>query len=160
MSWSVPDGQQRMEWVTFCRTQRRHWYHWSYPDPSARHWVKNLHAVKSFLEKGATVTCEDNKGWNGLYFAAQGGDTDIISLILTHLPDIESKTAYGETPLIIAFRHGKLPAVKYLLERGVNPLAKDNNDQDSLYQASSCDLDFTDLLLSHVDNSESTSGNH
>ena len=51
-----------------------------------------LHAVKWFLEKGATVACEDKRGWNMLHFAAEGGDTDIISLIHTHLPNIESKT--------------------------------------------------------------------
>ena len=75
------------------------------------------------------------------------------------MPDIESKTAFDETPLIIAVRHGKLPSVKYLLERGANPLAKDNNGRGSLYHASSQDADFLNLLQSYVANSESTTGN-
>ena len=70
-----------------------------------------LNAVKWFLEKGATVACESNRGWNTLHHAAQGSDPDTIDLILTHLPDIESKTADGETPLIIAVLHGKLQGV-------------------------------------------------
>ena len=37
--------------------------------------------------------------------------------MVTYMPDIESKTAHGETPLIIAVRHGKLLSVKYPLER-------------------------------------------
>ena len=118
-----------------------------------------LNAVKWFLEKGATVACEDKIGWNTLHHAAQGGDTDTIDLILTHLPDIDSETADGKTPLIIAVLYGKLQGVKYLLERGANPLAKDNEGQYSLYHASSCDSDSFDLLLSHVPRSESTTGN-
>ena len=118
-----------------------------------------LHAVKWFLEKGATVACEDKRGWSLLHHAAKGGDPDTIDLILTHLPDVDSKTADGETPLIIAVFYGKLQGVKYLLERGANPLAKDNKGQDSLYHASSCDSDCFDLLLNHVPRSESTTGN-
>ena len=118
-----------------------------------------LHAVKWFLEKGATVACESNRGWNTLHHAAQGSDPDTIDLILTHLPDIESKTADGETPLIIAVLHGKLQGVKCLLERGANPSVKDNDGQDSLHHALSSDSDIFDLLLSHVPRSESTTGN-
>ena len=52
-----------------------------------------LHGVKWFLERGATVTSVKSNGWNVLHFAAQGSDPDTIDLVLTHLPDIESKTA-------------------------------------------------------------------
>ena len=70
-----------------------------------------LHAVQWFLEKGATVTIEDNRGWNTLHHAAQGGETDVISLIHTHMPNIESKTRDGYTPLTVAALAGKLHAV-------------------------------------------------
>ena len=109
-----------------------------------------LHAVKWFLEKGAAIACEDKRGWSPLHHAAKGGDPDSIDLILTHLPDVDSKTADGETPLIIAVRLNKLQGVKCLLERGANPLAEDNKGQNSLYHASSCDSGIFDLLLSHV----------
>ena len=118
-----------------------------------------LHVVKWFLEKGATVTSVGSNRWNVLHFAAQGGDPDTIDLILTHLPDIESKTADGETPLIIAVLYGKLQGVKCLLERGANPSAKDNDGQDSLHHALSSDSDIFDLLLSRVPRNELTTGN-
>ena len=118
-----------------------------------------LHAVQWFVEKGASVACVDENGCNILHFAAKNCDPDIIHRILTYVPDIESKTAFGETRLIIAVHHGKLQSVKYLLERGANPLAKDKNGRDSLYHASSQDADFLNLLQSHVANSESTTGN-
>ena len=87
------------------------------------------------------------------------GFSDIISLILPHLPNIESKTADGQTPLVIAVYFGKLEGVKYLLEKGANPLAKDNNGLDSLHYTLSRNSDFLDLLLSHGAKSESTTGN-
>ena len=118
-----------------------------------------LHAVKWFLEKGATVACEDKRGWSPFHHAAKGGDPDTIDLILTHLPDVDPKTADGETPLIIAVFYDNPKGIKYLLERGANPLAKDTKGQDSLYHASSCDSDCFDLLLNHVPRSESTTGN-
>ena len=107
-------------------------------------------AVKWFLEKGATVACEDKKGWNTLHHAAVGGDPGTIDLILPHLPDVDSKTADGVTPLIIAVLHGKLQGVKCLLERGANPSAKDNDGQNSMHHASSSRPDILGLLLSHV----------
>ena len=106
-----------------------------------------LHRVKWFIEKGATVNFEDNTGWNTLHCATQGGEAGIISLIYPHLPDIESKTADGQTPLIIAVAFGERPAVKYLPEKGANLLAEDNNGLNSLYYASLCDSDLMDLLL-------------
>ena len=50
--------------------------------------------------------------------AAQGGDTDITDLIHTHLPNTESKTGEGCTPLMAAALCGKLHAVKWFLEKG------------------------------------------
>ena len=115
-----------------------------------------LHAVKWFLERGANATYEDKGGWNALHSAAYNGDAETIDYILTHVQAIESKTADGETPLIIAVRHQKPQGVKCLLEKGANPLAKDNEGQDSLYYSSSRDPDLLGLVLSHVADSEST----
>ncbi|PFX12027.1 Ankyrin-2 [Stylophora pistillata] len=112
----------------------------------------NVQAMKSLIKRGADPSLMSHDGWNSLHFAAKNGDPDIIDLILTHVPDIESKTADGTTPLIIAVRFGKLQGVKYLLERGANPLSKDNCGRDFLSDASSRGSEVLDLLLSHVDN--------
>ena len=112
-----------------------------------------LHAVKWFLERGAKAAYEDKRGWNALHCAALSNDPEIIDHILTHVPNIESRTADGATPLILAVLYRKLQCVKCLLERGANPLAKDNEGQDSLYYASSRDPDLLNLVLSHVPDS-------
>ena len=55
----------------------------------------NVQVEKSIMKRGADPSLMDNRRWNTLHLAAQGGDTDIISLIHTHLPNIESKTGEG-----------------------------------------------------------------
>ena len=47
----------------------------------------------------------------------------------------ELKNAGSDTSLIIAVCHGKLQGAKYILRRGADPLAKDDNRQNSLYLA-------------------------
>lgn len=65
-------------------------------------------AVKSLIKRGVDPSLMDDRGWNSSHFATEGGDTDIIDLIHTHLPDIESKTGEGYTPLMVAALCGKL----------------------------------------------------
>ena len=75
--------------------------------------------------------------------------------MLAYMLDTESKTAYGETPLIIAVRHGKLLSVKYPLEREPILWLKITTVR-ILYIMPHQDADFLDLLQSHMANSEST----
>ena len=46
-------------------------------------------AVKSLIKRGVDPSLMDDRGWNSSHFATEGGDTDIIDLIHTHLPDID-----------------------------------------------------------------------
>ena len=94
-----------------------------------------LQAVKWFLEKGATVNCDDNNGRNTLHFAAEGGDTDIIDLIHTHLLNIELKTGEGHTPLMVAAGSGKLQAVNWFLQKGATVPCEDNRGWNTLHIA-------------------------
>ena len=115
-----------------------------------------LHALQWFLEKGAAVTCEDNRGWNTLHYAAQGGDTDIISLIHTHLPNIESRTNGGTRPLMVAAFCDKLHAVQWFLEKGAAVTYKDNRGWNTLhYAAQGGDTDIISLIHTHLPNIES-----
>ena len=96
-----------------------------------------LQAVECLVGKGASPSLEDNDGWNSLHWASRTGNTHIIELLLlTHGPDIDSTTADGETPLMIAARYGKLQAVKCLLGKGASPSLEDNGGWNSLHFAS------------------------
>ena len=108
---------------------------------------------------GATVACEDKRGWNMFHSAAEGGDTDIISLIHTHLPNIESKTGEGETPLMVAALAGKLHAVKWFLEKGATVACESNTGWNTLhYAAEGGDTDIISLIHTHLPNIESKTG--
>ena len=112
-------------------------------------WYGELQAVKCLVGKGASPSLEDNLGWNSLHFASLSGNTDIIELLLlTHGPDIDSTTADGETPLMIAAKYGKLQAVTCLLGKGASPSLEDNFGWNSLHFASlSGNTDIIELLL-------------
>ena len=110
-------------------------------------------AVKWFLEKGANATCENNRGWNSLHFAAQGGDPEVISLIHTHVPNIDSRSTEGLTPLMVATVTGKPRAVKWFLEKGANATCEDNTGWNSLHLAAQGgDPEVISLIHTHVPN--------
>ena len=108
-------------------------------------------AVKWFLEKGANATCEDNRGWNSLHFAAQGGHPEVISLIHTHVLNIDSRSAEGLTPLMLAAVFGKPRAVKWFLEKGANATCEDNRGWNSVcFAAQGGDPEVISLIYTHV----------
>ena len=119
----------------------------------------NVQAVKSMIKRGADPSLTDYKGWNMLHFAAEGGDTDIISLIHTHLPNIESKTDDGDTPLLLAALNGKLRAVKWFLEKGATVACEDKIGWNTLHcAAQGGDADILSLIHTHLPNIESRAG--
>ena len=95
----------------------------------------NLDAVEWFLEKGATATCVDSNRCNTLHHAAKSGDTNIIDLIHTRLPDIKSKTNEGYTPLMATVLSGKLDAVKWFLDKGATVTGVDSKGLNILHLA-------------------------
>lgn len=111
-----------------------------------------LQIVKYLLEKGADRSLEDNNGWNLLHFASEGGDPEVIDLHLNYVPNVESRTAVGITPLMIATRNGKLNAIKFLLQKGADPTVEDKMGKNSLHHASSHDPEVMKLLQSHMAN--------
>ena len=118
-----------------------------------------LHAVKWFLEKRATVTSENNGEWNMLHHASQGGDTDIIDLIHSHLLNIESKTSQGLAPLMVAAQSGKLQPVKWFLEKGATVNCDSNRGWNTLhFAAEGGDTVIIDLIHTRLLNIELKTG--
>ena len=114
-------------------------------------WYGELQAVKCLVGKGASPSLANNHGWNSLHCASQSFNTDIIELLLlTHGPEIDSTTADGLTPLMIAAECGKLHAVTCLLGKGASPSLEDNDGWNSLHFASrNGNTDIIDTILSY-----------
>ena len=119
----------------------------------------NVHAMKSIMERGADPSLMSNTGWNTLHYAAAGGYTNIISLIHTQLPIIDSKTTEGITPLMIAAANGKLHAVKWFLEKGATVTCENKRGWNTLHHAAQRgDTDIISLIYTHLPNIESKTG--
>ena len=110
-----------------------------------------LQAVKYLLEQGADPSLQNNKGWSALHSASLDGNPEVIELILNHVPNIDSITKEGDTPLLIAARNDKLQAVKYLLQQGADPSLQDHDGWNVLHSASKFgNPEIIELMLSHV----------
>ena len=109
-----------------------------------------LQAVKYLLKQGADPSLQDNDGWNVLHYASQGGNPEVIELMLSHVPSIDSITNDGVTPLMIVAANDKLQAVKCLLRQGADPSLQDSEGWNVLHHASkSGNVAIMEEILSH-----------
>jgi ankyrin repeat protein len=85
--------------------------------------------VEKLYLKGAEI---NHAGWNPLIYAASGGHTDIIRLLLEGGVPINSVAPNGTTALMMAARGNHKDAVKVLLEKGADPNLKNDWDMTAL----------------------------
>ena len=60
----------------------------------------------------------NHPGWTALHYAASGGHTEIIRLLLDENAYIDAESPNGTTPLMMAARYGNSKAVQLLIEEG------------------------------------------
>lgn len=85
--------------------------------------------------KGYAKVCEQliardadvNKpGWTALHYAATGGHSEIVQLLLREHAYIDAASPNGSTPLMMAARYGGSALVQVLLDAGADPLIKND----------------------------------
>ncbi|HET9643326.1 MAG TPA: ankyrin repeat domain-containing protein [Burkholderiaceae bacterium] len=81
-------------------------------------YAANLDAVRTLLERGARPHLGNIEGKTSLHFAAEGGNPEIIQLLMTSRVDIDEPTNDGCTPLMMAACAGRADAVRTLLDLG------------------------------------------
>ena len=74
--------------------------------------------ARQLIERGADV---NKTGWTPLHYAATGGHTALIQLLLDQHAYIDAESPNGSTPVMMAAMYGTPSAVKLLLESGADP---------------------------------------
>ena len=112
----------------------------------------NLTIVNELLKAGADPNMQDAAGITALYLAADGGNEDIIRVLL----ELKSKIKLdlydqnGETALLRAVFQGNMPVVDQLLQAGANPsISILGGGMSPLMLAAQRGYDLTHLLIDY-----------
>ncbi len=82
------------------------------------------------------MEARDRFGHTPLNYAIKRRRNDVVRyLVQRHGADVDAKSMYSYTPLIIAAWHGNVEAVEILLERGADVFAKDSTNMTCLHWA-------------------------
>lgn len=77
----------------------------------------NLPLAQLLIKRDADL---NHPGWTPLHYAASGGHTEIIQLLLDKSAYIDAESPNGTTPLMMAARYGNSKAVQLLIEEGAD----------------------------------------
>jgi ankyrin repeat protein len=76
-----------------------------------------LELAKTLIKRDADI---NHPGWTPLHYAATGGQTAIIKLLLEESAYIDAESPNGTTPLMMAARYGNGKAVQLLINEGAD----------------------------------------
>ena len=76
-----------------------------------------LELAKMLIKRNADI---NHPGWTSLHYAASGGHTAIIQLLLDESAYIDAESPNGTTPLMMAARYGNEKAVQLLITEGAD----------------------------------------
>ncbi|MEO8013181.1 ankyrin repeat domain-containing protein [Polaromonas sp.] len=88
-----------------------------------------LELADRLIKKGADV---NKTGWTPLHYAASGGNTALIDLLLENSAYIDAESPNGSTPLMMAAMYGSEASVKLLLQQGADTKLKNQQGLTAL----------------------------
>ncbi|KDO26340.1 hypothetical protein SPRG_08413 [Saprolegnia parasitica CBS 223.65] len=107
---------------------------------SPLHWIAQLGSIsllQLFLDHDAPLLVRDKNGLLPLHWAAAANNLPALQLLLAQpescIDDRDVKK--GQTPLVLAARHGHAMAVLYLLKHGANPSIVDSAEDNFVHWA-------------------------
>jgi ankyrin repeat protein len=109
----------------------------------------SVEAIRAILAAGADVNAANDFGATALMWGIT--DAEKVRVLLAAGADVRAKSKMGRTPLYLAAANdGSSATVKLLLDRGVNPTERDNQQSTPLLAATAAnDLASIKLLLEH-----------
>jgi uncharacterized protein len=101
---------------------------------------KHTDVARALIEHGADVNARAKSGFTPLMFAAQQGDMEAAQMLVTAGADVNSTTNgeglwEGDTALLVAALNGHEKLSIFLLDKGANPKAADENGLTALHLA-------------------------
>ncbi|CAM9980594.1 unnamed protein product, partial [Scytosiphon promiscuus] len=96
----------------------------------------NIGLLEVLVDRGARLEAQTKRGWKPLHFAAQGGHLSCVRLLLGRNARASSVTKEClSTPLHVAADAGFVDVCRCLLEKAVDPEARDAMERTALHLA-------------------------
>ena len=113
--------------------------------------LNDRNQVQTLLAAGADLNPQARA--DALQWAAVGGHTDIVTILLDNVVPIDAANPHGKTALMQAASYGHTIVMRLLLERGANPNVADHNDRTALlasvHSSTRRNREAVELLLAH-----------
>lgn len=103
-----------------------------------------LGLAKALIQRGADV---NKPGWTPLHYASTRGHREMMRLLLENEAYIDSESANGTTPLMMAAYYASPLSVKLLLEEGADPTLVNSANTSALDLALSKDHQQSALYI-------------
>lgn len=106
-------------------------------------------SVKQSVESDPKlVRTTDASGYTPLHYAATGGHTDVIEVLLDAGADVNARGSRGETPLLLAASKGNVEVVELLIDNGADVNQPGSDKRTPLHKAAMVgDLEVVKALL-------------
>jgi ankyrin repeat protein len=103
---------------------------------------------EQLIARGADV---NKPGWAPLHYAATGGHTLVVQILLDNHAYIDAASPNGSTPLMMAAMYGTTSVTKLLLEAGADPMLKNELGLSAIdFALRAKKLDSADVIAAFV----------
>eukprot|EP00607_Mallomonas_marina_P001302 CAMPEP_0182434302 /NCGR_PEP_ID=MMETSP1167-20130531/68979_1 /TAXON_ID=2988 /ORGANISM="Mallomonas Sp, Strain CCMP3275" /LENGTH=249 /DNA_ID=CAMNT_0024624009 /DNA_START=140 /DNA_END=889 /DNA_ORIENTATION=- len=107
---------------------------------------KDLDRVQRCIQSGADINMRTREGMTPLHYAADSGESSIVSLLIEAGADVNTQDVEGETPLSLAVTCEHEEVVRVLLASGGDPSIK-NQEGESLLTIEDVPEVFMQMIL-------------
>jgi len=114
-------------------------------------WHGQVECLQILLSHGANLDLRNATGCTAAHFAAGQGHTECLQSIIKEDPEqVDSKTKFGATPLILAAKGGHRECTEVLLDSGADPNIRYRGNQNSLlFAAGNGHYECIEALIEH-----------